>query len=135
MNANQYNDKMGIIKASMWLGYLVMLGMGAVLVIFEPADGNATMAVLFCVVIFTANFFAYIGIERPTKDERARKIGTTAATYSWFITLCAMCFVYIWDVAFNVQLSVARFLGIQLLVMIVSMAGLNFWLGRKGDID
>src|SRR3974390_1951951 len=103
MSANQNVDQLGIIKASMWLGYLVMLGMGAVLVIFEPADGNATLAVLFCVAIFTANFFAYLGLERPAKDERARKIGTTAATYSWFITLCAMCFTFIADVAMELH--------------------------------
>jgi len=134
MNAKQNADQMGIINASMWLGYLVMLGLGAVMVIYEPADGNATLAVLFCVAIFTANFFAYIGMEKPAKDERARKIGTTAATYSWFITLCVMCFVYISDVAFNIHLSTARFLGILLLVMIMSMAALNFYFGRKGDI-
>ncbi len=135
MNIIKNEGQLGIIKASMWLGYLVMLGLGAVLVAFEPADGNTTLAVLFCVSIFTANFFAYIGLEKPTKDERARRIGTLAATYSWFITICAMCFVYIGDVAFEVHLSVPRFLGIMLLVMIVTMAGLNFYHGRKGDVD
>jgi hypothetical protein len=135
MNIMKNEDQLGIIKTSMWLGYLVMLGMGTVLAVFEPADGNATLALLFCVAIFMANFFAYIGMEKPTKDERARRIGTLAATYSWFITICAMCFVYIWDVAFEIHLSVARFLGIALLVMIVSMAVLNFHYGRKGDVD
>jgi hypothetical protein len=135
MNADNKMVQYGVIKASMWLGYLVMLGLGAVLVVYEPADGNSTLAVLFCVVIFTANFFAYIGLEQPAKDERARKIGTTAATYSWFATLCAMCFVYIWDVAFNMHLSVPRYLGAMLLVMIVTMAVFNLYLGRKGDVD
>jgi hypothetical protein len=135
MNANKNADQLGIIKASMWLGYLVMLGMSLALIVFEPEDGNATLAVLFCVAIFTANFFAYIGLEKPAKDERARRIGTLAATYSWFVTLVAMCFVYIWDVAFSIHLSVPRFLGILLLVMIATMAGLNFYFGRKGDID
>lgn len=135
MNAAHNNDQLGIIKASMWLGYLVMLGMGAVLVVWEPADGNATLAVLFSVTIFTANFFAYIGLEQPAKDERARRIGTMAATYSWFVTLVAMCFTYIWDVAFSIDLSVPRFLGIMLLVMIATMAGLNYYFGRKGDVD
>jgi len=135
MNGNKNPDQLGIIKASMWLGYLVMLGMGLALILFDLDSGNATLAVLFCVSIFTANFFAYIGLEKPSKDERARRIGTLAVTYSWFITLCAMCFVYISDEAFKMHLSIARFLGIMLLVMIVSMACLNFWLGHKGDID
>ncbi len=135
MNTYKNAEQLGIVKVSMWLGYLVVLGMGVVLVIWEPMDGNATLAVLFSVTIFTANFFAYIGLEKPTKDERARRIGTLAATYSWFYTMVAMCFVYIWDVAFNVQLSIARYLGILLLVMVITMAGLNFYYGRKGDVD
>jgi uncharacterized membrane protein len=135
MNLIKNEDQLGIVKASMWLGYLVMLGMGAVLVIWEPADGNVSMALLFCVVIFTANFFAYIGIQQPSKDERARRIGTMAATSSWFITLVLMCFVYIWAVTLNFPLSMARFLGILLIIMIVSMATLNFSFGRKGDVD
>jgi hypothetical protein len=43
--------------------------------------------------------------------------------------------VYIWAVAFEFPMSMARFLGILLMVMIVSMAGLNFYFGRKGDVD
>jgi len=125
MNANQNAGQLGIIKASMWLGYLVMLGLGAVMVVYEPTDDDATLAVLFCVV----------GLEKPTKDERARKIGTLAATYAWFVTLVAMCFVYVWDVAWNLQLSVPRFLGILLLVTVASMAALNFYFGRKGDVE
>jgi hypothetical protein len=135
MDKIKNEDQLGIIKASMLLGYLVMLGMGTALAVFEPGDGNATLALLFCMSIFTANFFTYIGLEKPAKDERARRIGTMAATYSWFITICAMCFVYICDVAFEINLSVPRFLGIMLLVMIITMAGLNIWFGRRGDID
>jgi hypothetical protein len=135
MNIIKNEEQLGIIKASMGLGYLVMLGIGAVLVIWEPADGNVSLALLFCVAIFTANFFAHIGIQRPSKDERARRIGTMAATSSWFVTLVLMCFVYIWAVAFNFPMSMARFLGILLIVMIASMAILNFSFGRKGDIE
>ena len=135
MNTIKNADYPGIIKASMWLGYLVMLGMGTVLVIWEPDDGNVSLALLFCLAIFTANFFAHIGIQRPAKDERVRRIGTMAATSSWFVTLVLMCFVYIWAVAFNFPMSMARFLGILLIVMIVSMAILNYSFGRKGDID
>ncbi len=135
MSITKNSEQLGIVKASMWLGYLVMLGLGTYLAVWQPADGNSTLIVLFCVAIFTANFFAYLGMEKPGKDERARRIGTTAATYSWFITLCAMCFVYIWDVAFSLSMGIPRFLGIALLVMVISMAGLNMYLGRKGDID
>lgn len=135
MNATKSAEQLGIVKASMWLGYLLVLSIGAVLIIYEPVDGNAALTVLFIVSIFTANFFAYIGLEKPTKDERARRIGTLAATYSWFITLVAMCFVYIWDVAFNMHLTVPRYLGILLWVMVVTMASLNFYFGRKGDVE
>jgi hypothetical protein len=126
--------RLGIIKASMWLGYLVMIGLGLALTIFEWSDGNATLAVIFCVVIFTANFFGFLGMEKGSKDERAMKIGTYAATYSWYITLVAMCFLFIWDVAF-MHMSVARFFGIVLLVMVISMMVINVYKGYKGDVE
>jgi hypothetical protein len=127
--------RLGIVKASMWLGYAVMIGLGIVLAVFEWSDGNATLAVIFAVVIFTANFFGYLGMEKGSKDERAQRIGTYSATYSWFITLVAMCFLFIWDVAFNMHMSVARFLGITLLVMVLSMMLINAYKVHKGDVE
>ncbi len=127
--------RLGIVKLSMWLGYLVMIGMGLALAVFEWSDGNATLAMIFCVVIFTGNFFGYLGMEKGSQDERARKIGTYAATYSWFITLVAMCFLFIWDVALNMHMSLARFLGIMLLVMVVSMMLINAYKAHKGDVE
>ncbi len=127
--------RLGIIKASMWLGYLVMIGLGLAMAIFDWSDGNATLAVLFCVVIFTANFFGYLGMEKSARDERARKIGTYAATYSWYITLVAMCFLVIWDIAFGMKLSVARFFGIVLVVMVTSMMAINAYKGYRGDVE
>lgn len=127
--------RLGIVKLSMWLGYLVMIGLGLALAVFEWSDGNATLAVIFAVVIFTANFFGFLGMEKPSKDERAQKIGTYAATYSWFITLVAMCFLFIWDVALNMHMSVARFFGVVLLVMVVSMMLINAYKGYKGDVE
>jgi len=62
--------RLSLIKASTWMGYIVMIGLGIALAIFEWSDGNATLAVLFCVVIFTANFFGYLGMEKPSQDER-----------------------------------------------------------------
>jgi uncharacterized membrane protein len=141
MNTNKTADQLGIIKASMWLGYLVMLGMGAVLVAFEPADGNSTLAVLFCVVMFTANFFAYIGLEQPAKDERARRIGTLAATYSWFITLSWFCTVMIIGYAAiiayytHVQYNGVQAMGFALFTSIVSMPGWLAYYSTKGDLE
>ncbi len=124
----------GMVKLGMWLGYLVMVGLGVALAVFDWSDGNATLAVLFCMAIFTANFFGYLGMEKGAKDERARKIGTYSATYSWYITLVAMCFLFISDVALGLGLSVARFFGIILIVMVASMAVINWNKGRTGDI-
>ncbi len=134
--AGETNDvRLGIVKLSMWLGYLVMIGLGLAMAVFDWSDGNASLAIIFCVVIFTANFFGFLGMEKPTKDERARKIGTYAATYSWYITLVAMCFLVIWDIAFGLKLSVARFFGIVLLVMVMSMMAINAYKGYKGDVE
>ncbi len=134
--AGETNDvRLGIVKLSMWLGYLVMIGLGLAMAVFDWSDGNASLAIIFCVVIFTANFFGFLGMEKPTKDERARKIDTYAATYSWYITLVAMCFLVIWDIAFGLKLSVARFFGIVLLVMVMSMMAINAYKGYKGDVE
>ncbi len=127
--------RLGIVKLSMWLGYAVMIGLGVAMAVFDWSDGNASLAILFCVVIFTANFFGYLGMEKPSRDERARKIGTYAATYSWFITLVAMCFLVIWDIAFGMKLSVARFFGMTLVVMVTSMMVINAYKGRRGDAE
>lgn len=127
--------RLGIVKLSMWLGYLVMIGLGLAMAMFDWSDGNASLAIIFCVVIFTANFFGFLGMEKPTKDERARKIGTYAATYSWYITLVAMCFLVIWDIAFGMKLSVARYFGIVLLVMVTSMMVINAYKGYRGDVE
>ncbi len=134
MAENNESVRLGVVKASMWLGYLVMIGLGLALAVFEWSDGNATLAMLFCVVIFTGNFFGYLGMEKGSQDERTMKIGTYAATYSWYITLIAMCFLFIWDVAF-MHMSVARFFGIVLLVMVTSMMIINTYKERKGDVE
>ncbi|HTY90934.1 MAG TPA: DUF2178 domain-containing protein [Methanocella sp.] len=127
--------RLGIIKASMYLGYLVMIGLGLAMAVFDWSDGNASLAILFCVAIFTGNFFGFLGMEKPSKDERARKIGTYAATYSWYITLIAMCFLMIFDIAFGMRLSVARFFGIVLLVMVMSMMVINAYKQYRGDVE
>jgi uncharacterized membrane protein len=135
MGDNNEAVRLGVIKASMWLGYLVMIGLGLAMAVFEWSDGNASLAILFCVVIFTANFFGFLGMEKPSKDERARKIGTYAATYSWYITLVAMCFLVIWNIAFNLNMSVARFFGIILLVMVTTLMVINAYKAWKGDVE
>jgi uncharacterized membrane protein len=112
-----------------------MIGLGLAMAVFEWSDGNASLAILFCVVIFTANFFGFLGMEKPSKDERARKIGTYAATYSWYITLVAMCFLVIWNIAFNLNMSVARFFGIILLVMVTTLMVINAYKAWKGDVE
>lgn len=135
MSTNTDETRLGIVKLSMWLGYLVMIGLGIAMAVFEWSDGNASLAIIFCVVIFTANFFGFLGMEKATKDERARKIGTYAATYSWYITLVAMCFLAIWDIAFGLNMSVARFFGIVLVIMVTSMMLINAYKGYKGDVE
>jgi hypothetical protein len=135
MSTNADDIRLGIVKLSMWLGYAVMIGLGLAMALFEWSDGNASLAILFCMVMFTANFFGFLGMEKPSKDERAMKIGTYAATYSWFITLVAMCFLVIWNIAFSMNMSVARFFGITLLVMMTSMMVINAYKEHKGDVE
>jgi uncharacterized membrane protein len=127
-------QSVAMTKASMWLGTAVMVALGAYLVIFAPMDGNMTLAVIMSLAIFSGTFFAFLGMERPGKDERAWRIGTTAVTYSWFITLWALGVTLIADVALGLGTNLARYFGIALVVMMVTMMGYNLYLGRKGDV-
>jgi hypothetical protein len=73
-------------------------------------------------------------MEEP-KDERLKKIGTTATTYSWHLTLLILCSILISSIwSGDKSVSIAS-LGLILFVMVATMLGVNIYLNRKGDVD
>jgi L-asparagine transporter-like permease len=81
------------------------------------------------------NFFTYVGMDKKAQDERLRKIGTYATTYSWYITLVFVSFLLInmyW--AQNIH-NPLELMGVIIFIMTSTMLIANTILSRKGDID
>jgi L-asparagine transporter-like permease len=90
---------------------------------------------LLGLIAFMTNFFTYVGMDEKAKDERLRKIGTFATTYSWYITLMFISFLVItmyW--AQNIHNPI-ELMGVTIFVMTTTMLIANTILNRKGDID
>jgi NADH:ubiquinone oxidoreductase subunit 6 (subunit J) len=84
-----------LYKVSLWLGSAALAIAGIVLIIWKTLDDAIIIVILLGALTLASNFFIYMGMDKPLKDERARKIGTLAATYSWFITIVFMCFLLV----------------------------------------
>jgi len=65
----------------MWLTSAALIIFGIVLIIWKTLDDTIAIVVLLSIVILSTNFFQSIGMEKPAKDERIRKIGTAEDTY------------------------------------------------------
>lgn len=76
-----------------------------------------------------------MGMDKKAQDERLRKIGTYATTYSWYITLVFVSFLLInmyW--AQNIH-NPLELMGVIIFIMTSTMLIANTILSRKGDID
>ncbi|MTK64311.1 MAG: hypothetical protein F8N15_07295 [Methanobacterium sp.] len=93
------------------------------------------IGLLFGIIIYVGSFFAYIGMEKTAKDERLRKIGTMAATWSWYITLIFLCFLMVsmqWAGRIH---DPVELMGLVIFVMVTTMLISNTILSRIGDIE
>jgi hypothetical protein len=71
----------------------------------------------------------------PESDERTKKLGAYAATYSWLLTLVLIALLF-WVDYFSVfKLTVTQALGTTLFVMVLSMNVFRWYFSRKGDIE
>jgi len=122
-------------KFSMWIGSIILAINGLGLLIWDNLDDVWAASLLLGLSGFLPYFFTYIGMQKPVKDERARKIGTAASAYSWYVTLCVLCFTGILGYFLHLDIGMARLLGIAILTMIISMLASSVILGRKGDIE
>jgi uncharacterized membrane protein YkgB len=74
-------------------------------------------------------------MDKKAQDERLRKIGTYATTYSWYITLVFVSFLVLtmyWGQNIHNPIEL---MGVTIFVMTSTMLVANTILGRKGDID
>ncbi len=126
---------------TMWIGIFELLMLAVVLFMrsnanFPEYDAIALVAAIG-LITFGGNLFFYLGMQKPTMDERTRRIGTTAMTYSWYVTLIAICVLVMLYYAspFQLRLDVGQILGTLLFVMVASMVAFITYFGSKGDVE
>lgn len=129
-NINQYRAN----KALMWIGSAILLISSVYLIIWKTFNDTVATVVLIAAMIIIISFFTYLGMDKP-KDERLMKVGTTAATWSWYITLMFMCFLLFSGFYSNRQFQPAEIFGLVIFVMVSTMLVLNTYFNRKGDVE
>jgi hypothetical protein len=126
--------KMDVFNIITWIGSGALILSGVMLIITKTTSYVLGIIISLGILAFMIGFYEYIGMEEP-KDERLKKIGTTAATYSWHITLLLIgSFIVssIWSGDKNISIAS---LGLILFVMVATMLGANVYLNRKGDVN
>jgi len=120
---------------SIWLGSAALMFSGLTLMITKTMSDLLSVILLLGIMALLTNFFTYVGMDKKAQDERLRKIGTFATTYSWYITLVFVSFLVLnmyW--AQNIH-NPLELMGVTILVMTSTMLIANTILSRKGDID
>lgn len=120
---------------SIWIGSFILMISGIILMVTETMNDLLEVFMLIGIVAFLTNFLTYIGMDDEAKDERIRKIGTYATTYSWYITIIFISFLVIdmyW--AQNIH-NPLELMGVTIFVMVFTMLIGNIILRYKGDID
>lgn len=90
---------------------------------------------LLGIMFYVISFFAYIGMGDTVKDERLRKVGTLAATWSWYITLTFVGSLVVSMYWANRIRDPVELMGVTIFVMVAAMLVANLILSRKGDIE
>jgi uncharacterized membrane protein YkgB len=127
-NYNWYN-------LSIWLGSAALMVSGLVMMATKTINDLVSVILLLGIMAFTSNFFTYVGMDKKAQDERLRKIGTYATTYSWYITLTFVSFLVLtmyWGQNIHNPIEL---MGVTIFVMTSTMLLGNTILGRNGDID
>lgn len=123
-----------VSKALLWIGSAMLLVSGVYLIIWKTFNDIVTTTVWLGAMIFVVSFFTYLGMDKP-KDERLRKVGTTAATWSWYITLMFMCSLVFFGFISHRNFQAAEIFGLVIFVMVSTMLVLNTYFNRKGDVE
>lgn len=129
----------GMVKArtiSMVLGGALLIACGILMLVEDTIDGILWLEVLLGLGLFGGGLFEYLGLSEPLKDERTARIGTRAATYSWYAALVMVGFLgMVYGMGGGYKISMSQATGAVLITMVVSIMAFNWYLGRKGDVE
>lgn len=126
--------KTDLFKISIVIGSVIIILPVAILIITKTMSNILAVIILIGMVAFMVSFFSFVGMEKP-KDERLRKIGTIAATYSWFLTLLIIGAVFVSAILSGSSYITIENLGLIFIIMIVSMLAVNVYFLQRGDIE
>jgi hypothetical protein len=130
---------MGMVKArtiSVALGGLLLIGCGVLMIIGDTLGDILWLEIMIGMGLFMGGMGEYIGLKKPLKDERAARIGTLAMTYSWYtVLLWVATIAMIFGFGGGYKVTMAQAVGTTLIVMVMSIFGFNWFLGRKGDVE
>ncbi len=127
--------KYDLYNVSIWLGSAGLMFSGLVMMATKTMSDLLTVILLLSIMALMTNFFTYVGMDEKAQDERLRKIGTFATTYSWYITLVFVSFLVITMYWAQKIHNPIELMGVVIFVMTSTMLIANTILSRKGDID
>lgn len=122
-------------KVIMWIGSALLILSSLTLILWKTMDDFVVMGLLLGIMFYIISFFAYIGIDDTVKDERLRRIGTLAATWSWYTTLSFVVFLVISMYWAQRIRDPVELMGVTIFVMVTSMLVVNTILTRRGDVE
>lgn len=120
---------------SFWAGGLLLIGASAAIYLTQTINDISAVAVLLGTMLMLSSFFTYIGVTKEARDERARKIGTLAATWSWYITISFSGMVLVFSYWNGREFSTSQLLSTIVFIMAASMLATNVILNCRGDVE
>lgn len=122
-------------KISIWVGSAILIVTSLYLMATKNMNDYTAMGLLIGMIIYIVSFFAYIGMEKTAGDERLKKIGTLAATWSWYITLVFVGFLLVSMFWAQRMHDPVELMGLVVFILVTTMLVANTILSRVGDID
>lgn len=122
-------------RVILWIGSALLIVSSLSLILWKTMNDIIVTGLLLGIMFYVISFFAYIGMGDTVKDERLRKVGTLAATWSWYITLTFVGSLVVSMYWANRIRDPVELMGVTIFVMVAAMLVANLILSRKGDIE
>ena len=122
-------------RVILWIGSALLIVSSLSLILWKTMNDFIVTGLLLGIMFYVISFFAYIGMGDTVKDERLRKIGTLAATWSWYITLTFVGSLVISMYWANRIRNPVELMGVTIFVMVAAMLVANIILSHKGDVE
>jgi hypothetical protein len=120
---------------SVYLGGVLLIACAVLMMAGDTLGELLWLLVMMGMSLFIGGMSEFIGLKKPLKDERAARIGTLAATYSWYSVLFLVStIVMIFGFGGGYKVSMTQAVGAILITMVATMLAFNWYLGRSGDV-